>query len=986
MLSVLGLIPLLAFLALGVLWLTVPPDSQTVRIPGLSAPVDISIDGNGVPRIRAANERDAATALGYVHARDRMFQMELMRRAASGRLAELVGPAALPIDKQMRVFGLARLAEGDVAAQSPDARAMLEAYAAGVNAWIGRRGRFAALECLFFGAPEPWRPADSLLWGRTMSLWLSSNYRTELARQALRDKVPPHLLEQLWPPHPPPLPPQASLEATHPPVLNTRHPALDARHPPARPGDQPPRNVAAGDPPDALLTAAKASAVLAALPAFPAPFTLPSSASDAWAVDGRWTDTGAPLLAGDPHLSFDFPGLWYLVRIDTPNHELVGATGPGVPFLVMGHNGRIAWTFTTTGADTQDVYLEPSDVAFITRQERIKVRGQPDTVLTVRETRHGPVISDLTPGNGPILAVAMTNLLPRDPGATGLLALNRARTVEEAGKAAPLFGGSVQNLMVADGTKIGLFVTGHVPIRRAGDGWAPVPGKSAAGSTPPGQVPAESEQGPTGQITPPESTPDQASPVRGSAAPGPSAKNPPAQIPSQRSTTEPATPGPPAPISSVHDPAEPITLGELPPEPAPSGQSWTSQTTLGELPPDATPPSRSVTGPTTSHLLPPAAAPPVRDSPTRFPSAQIPSGQAPSGQTPSGQTPSGQTPSHQAPLAQTSSESASPIEDTPHRAASAQLPPAQNGAAPTGDDDPYGWIGFASGEALPHIVAPASGRLVNANEPVAPPNFPVFMGRDTFRDWRARRIRTLLDSMPKHSTSDFAAMQTDVVSTYAIALLPTLRVVPGAPQVLRDWDGAMTETAPQPLIFAAWMDAFHRAVLARVKIPVWAGAPVFEFVPFVLSPDGASWCGGDCAPLLKATLDSTMASLAARFGADPSAWRWGTVHQAVFAHPLLRSIPVLGALSTSRIAVPGDGATLDRGGTNEALESVHGASFRGVYDLADLDRSLFMMTPGQSGNPLSRHARDFLTRWRDGAMVLLASRPVETSGVIRLQP
>jgi penicillin amidase len=260
------------------------------------------------------------------------------------------------------------------------------------------------------------------------------------------------------------------------------------------------------------------------------------------------------------------------------------------------------------------------------------------------------------------------------------------------------------------------------------------------------------------------------------------------------------------------------------------------------------------------------------------------------------------------------------------------------------------------------------------------------MGRDTFTDWRARRIRTLLDSAPKHTTSDFAAMQVDAISPYAATLLPTLRVVPGAPRVLRDWEGAMTENAPQPLIFSAWMDTFHHAVLAKAGVPFWASAPVFEFVPFVLSPAGASWCGGDCAPLLKSTLESTMSTLAARFGSDPATWRWGAVHQAVFAHPILRSVPVLGALTTERIAVPGDGATLDRGGTNDALEAVHGASYRGVYDLADLERSLFMMAPGQSGNPLSRHARDFLTRWRDGAMVLLTHQPVSVSGTIRLEP
>ena len=795
-----------AFLLSGVLWLTVPADEETLRVPGLSAPVAISYDGNGVPRLQAANERDAALALGFVHARDRMFQMDLTRRVAAGRLSEIAGPQTLPIDRAMRVFGLGRLAEGDVAAQTPETRDLLEAYATGVNAWIAKRGRFAALEYLYLGPPRPWRPADSLLWGRTMGLYLSGNYRAELVRQSLRGQVSDTMLQQLWPALPPPPRPDASLPAPSP------------RHAGTAPADT-------------------AHRLLAAIPAFPAPFTLPPTASNAWAVDGRGSDTGAPLLAGDPHLSFGFPGLWYLARIELPGRALAGATAPGVPFLIMGHNGTIAWTFTTTGADTQDVYLEPANAAFTTREERIAVRGQPDTVMTVRETRHGPVISDLAPGNAPsgnapsgappaaeppILAVAMANLRPGDTAASGLLALNRARSVEEAGRAAPLIASPVQNLMVADRDTIGLFVTGRVPIRRAGDGWAPVPGKATV-------------------------------PVPG---------NTPVPVPGN-------TPVP--------------------------------------VPGNATPP---VTGSMTGG----------------------------------------------------------------------------NNASLITDEDAYGWSGFASGQALPHVVGPASGRLVNANEPVAPPDFPVFMGRDSFRDWRARHIRALLDASPKHSVSDFAAMQVDVVSPYAAAVLPVLRGVPGAPGMLRDWEGAMTEDAPQPLLFTAWMDAFHRAVLARAGLTREASAPVFDFVPYVLSPEGASWCGGDCSALLKSTLDDTMSSLAARFGSDPSSWRWGVVHQAVFAHPFLRYVPVVGALTTVRIAVPGDGASLWRGNTNEALESVHGASYRGVYDLADLDRSLFVVTPGQSGNPLSRHARDFLVRWHDGAMVLLGPKPFTVTGHVRLVP
>lgn len=736
--------------AVGLPRMTLPAAHETLHIPGLSAPVDITFDSDGVPRVRAATGRDAAAAIGWIHARDRMFQMELMRRSAAGRLSELAGAPTLEIDKHMRTLGLARLAEGDVAAQTPEARAMLEAYAAGVNAWIGAHGRFSGLEFLAMGKPAPWRPADSLMWGRVMGMWLSSNYRAELARQAMSGTIPRATLEDMWPMPPRPLEAQAALDQRSP---------ADAR---------------------------AAGRVLAALPHFPAPFTMPASASNAWAVDGRWTRSGAPLLAGDPHLNFGFPGLWYLVRVETPGHVLAGATAPGVPFLVLGRNERIAWTFTTNGADTQDVYLEPPGAILTTREERIQVRGAPDTVLTIRESRHGPVISAPTE---PVMAVAMMNLRPGDTSASGLLALNQARTVEEAGAAAPVIASPVQNLMVADHDKIALFVTGAVPIRRAGDGWAPVPGGAHGGE---------------------------------------------------------------------------------------------------------------------------------------------------------------------------------------------------------GDPDPYGWSGEAKGGRLPRIVAPDSGRLINANEPVEAPDSTVFMGRDAFRDWRARRIRTLLKPGEKYEAADFAAMQKDALSPLAVALLPVLRAVPGAPALLDTWDGTMTQDGAAPLIFSAWLASFRDGVLARAGLATVlrpsALAPPFDFVPHVLSPAGAHWCGGDCAPLLKQALERTMSTLQARFGPDVTTWRWDHVHQAEFAHPFLHAVPILSAWSTRRIGVAGDGATLDRGGLNEELEAVHGASYRGVYDLADLDRSLFMIAPGQSGNILSEHAWDFLSRWHDGATIELGPRPRSVTATARLEP
>jgi penicillin G amidase len=738
---------LIAVLAGGVLWLTLPPDDQTADIPGLSAPVTVGFDADGVPRIRAANEQDAAAALGFVHARDRMFQMDMMRRNASGRLSEIAGPATLRLDRMMRTLGLRRHAVQDLSTLPADTRALLEAYARGVNAWIAARGRFAAPEFLLLGVPEPWRPADSLLWAKTMGLWLSMNERQELARLPLTGRLPQQMIEELWP-------------AGRNPATRT-----DAALPPAV------RQAAAG--------------VLRALPAFPAPFTLPASASNEWAVDGRHTATGAPLLAGDPHLAFGFPSIWYLARIDIPGHVLAGATAPGVPFLVIGHNERIAWTFTSTDADVQDVFIEPADAAFTVREERIGIRGQPDEVLTVRETRHGPVISDLDNKDGPVLAVAMGNLQPDDTAAAGLLALNRAISVAQAGESAAAIMSPVQNLLVADRQTIGLFTTGRIPVRAAGDGSAPVPG-----------------------------------------------------------------------------------------------------------------------------------------------------------------------------------------------------------------DGSHDWTGWLSGDQLPHIIAPASGRLINANEPVELPGFEqVMMSHDVFGDWRARRIRTLLQASERHTAAGFAAFQADVRSSFAEQVLPSLLALSGATGIaaqaldlLRGWDGRMTIDTPQPLIFNAWIARFFADVRASAGIGSAVGGPVPDFVAFVLSPDGTHWCGGPCGPMLRGALTSATDDLRQRFGNDPAAWRWGAAHQAIFAHPILRTVPLVGDLTTASIAAPGDDSTVDRGSSDSRFQAVHGASYRGVYDLSDLDQSLFVMTPGQSGHPLSPHARDFLARWRDGATIRLGPTTSSTTATIHLMP
>jgi penicillin amidase len=273
------------------------------------------------------------------------------------------------------------------------------------------------------------------------------------------------------------------------------------------------------------------------------------------------------------------------------------------------------------------------------------------------------------------------------------------------------------------------------------------------------------------------------------------------------------------------------------------------------------------------------------------------------------------------------------------------------------------------------------------------------MGRDWYGDWRARRIRQLLDSTDHQGVASFAAMQVDSVSSFAQAVLPRLRAVKPADDrsrvalgLLAVWDGSMAMDKPQPLIFNAWMRKFRQALLNRLDVTdtnttYGPAVPETELLAATLAPDGSARCGGDCGPMLSESLAAVLAELAPRFGADPAAWRWGHAHRAVFANQLFRDMPVLKTWGETRIAAPGDDNTLFRGGmTPGSFMAVHGASFRGVYDLADLDRSRFVVAPGQSGNIFSRLAWNFLPRWRAGATVTMGPVSGDVAAHIDLIP
>lgn len=443
---VLAIVLLLAVgLGAGLLWLrgSLPQVDGTLALAGLAAPVEIVRDRHAVPHIFAANRRDAAFALGFVHAQDRLWQMEMFRRLGAGRLSEVLGERALPIDRYLRVLGFRRAAEAALPRLPAEERALLDAYAAGVNAFLDSRGGPLPPEFLIFRlTPEPWQPADSLTWSKVMSLELSGNLRGELLRARLAARLPLERIEELF--------------------------EIDGADGPIGPVVLPPgqRQGRAGRP----ATGAGLDEGLG---------------SNAWAVGGARSATGRPLLANDPHLGLSAPSLWYFAHMAWPDYDGIGATAPGLPVVVLGRNRRIAWGFTNNGADVQDLYLErldPEDAnryltpagsqPFQTREETIEVRGSQPVRLLVRESRHGPVISDVhepaarAVAKGHVLALAWTATSAADRTAQAAFELMLAGDWEAFLRASRLFDVPMQNVHYADvDGNIGFVAAGQVPVR-----------------------------------------------------------------------------------------------------------------------------------------------------------------------------------------------------------------------------------------------------------------------------------------------------------------------------------------------------------------------------------------------------------------------------------------------------------------------------------------------------------------------------------------
>ena len=497
---------------------SLPQLDGSVHLRGLSAPATISRDAADVTHIEGATALDTWRALGFVHAQERGWQLEFNRRLMRGELSEILGAATLGTDKLMRTLGIIGMAQKQLQGLSSATQAALQAYSEGIqSAWQSGAVRpspeFKLLGTVAGGPKgQAWSPEDSLGWALMMALDLGGNWGQEVARLSASQVLNNEQLWQLLPPYP-----------GEKPATTVDLPALYA-------------DLGVFAPKDKTVTRDT-----------PAPHglaqwsndwvrdvgILEGKGSNNWVVPGSRTVSGKPLLANDPHLALSSPAIWYFARLKSPAGELpgghrhpaldvIGATLPGLPFVVLGRTSGVAWGFTNTGPDVQDLYLEQLDAsrpgqyrtptgwaAFEERAETIRVKGQGDVVLTVRNTRHGPVISDVQPvfrqlidGQRYAVSLRWSALSEDNKTVEAGMLTNWAQTVPELQKAFTDNHAPMQSVVMADTQgEVAFQAVGKLPLRSPQNdirGVAPAPGWLAqydwTGWLPAAQNPAVNRQ------------------------------------------------------------------------------------------------------------------------------------------------------------------------------------------------------------------------------------------------------------------------------------------------------------------------------------------------------------------------------------------------------------------------------------------------------------------------------------------------------------
>jgi penicillin amidase len=467
-----------------------PQVEGEIEASGLEGRVEIVRDADGVPHIYAGTEHDLFFAQGYAHAQDRFWQMDFWRHIGAGRLSEMFGDGQVETDLFLRSLDFTGIAEQELAMMPPEHRAILEAYADGVNAYVAGRSpsqislEYAILPLQASGYEiEPWSPINTLTWGKVMSWDLSWNMLQEIDRATLTGVLPEDRIAQLYPDYP------------------ADHPVIVSSGPTAEAGSS------RSNLPDGALTALASAGDRVRDAWSVTGGGLGGIGSNNWVVGGSHTETGLPVLANDPHLAIQMPSIWYQNGLHCTEttagcpYQLVGFSFPGTPGVVLGHNERIAWGVTNQSADTQDLFIEklnPDDPAqyefegewvdMETRAETIVVAGGEDIDYEVMVTRHGPVISDTyfeePPFEGSSLdlpadfAVALSwQTLQPSTLVEAIVGINRATGYDDFRAALAKWDIAGQNMVYADVEgNIAYQATGELPIRASGDGAWPVPG------------------------------------------------------------------------------------------------------------------------------------------------------------------------------------------------------------------------------------------------------------------------------------------------------------------------------------------------------------------------------------------------------------------------------------------------------------------------------------------------------------------------------
>jgi penicillin amidase len=467
-------IVLFCLIAIVLLWLfsiahsALPQIDGTVAVAGLSAPVNVTRDAHGVPTIDALTVNDLFFAQGYVTAQDRLFQMDLLRRASKGELAEIVGEVAVKHDRQQRILGIRATADKAALVVTPEDRDRLTAYARGVNEYIESHRDHLPLEFRILRySPAPWTLADSLAVAYQMVETLSTSPKSALTREKILAKLGPQLTADLY---------VNNSWRDHPPTMPLKN--LDSA-----PSEQPERS------PGAVASSNEAPEFLRPwlqdfLRDQPAP-----EGSNNWVVSGAHTTTGKPLLSNDMHLGHRVPNLWYENHLRAGDFDVVGVSLPGYPYVMVGHNRNIAWGFTNVGPTVEDLFIEKFNQQgqYLTpqgwkspevRREVIHVKGKPDVSLDVQVTRHGPIITEMFPGESRKIALRWTLY---DGIRNPFFHLALARNWQQFRQAFSEFDAPGQNVVYADVEgNIGYQTTGKIPIRAAGDGSLPVDGSTDA--------------------------------------------------------------------------------------------------------------------------------------------------------------------------------------------------------------------------------------------------------------------------------------------------------------------------------------------------------------------------------------------------------------------------------------------------------------------------------------------------------------------------